>query len=245
MTESTIRIGVVLPEVLGTYGDGGNAVVLQKRLEWRGISSEVVSIGLGQPVPSDLDIYLLGGGEDAAQGLATENLRANPGLQQAAGRGATVLAICAGMQILGEWYTDASGNHVAGLGVLDARTFPQGKRSTGELVSTPLVPGLTDLLTGFENHGGATELGPDARPLGRVLHGDGNAVGDPLSDGAVQGGIFGTYMHGPALARNPQFADFLIMRASGLDSLQPLDLPTVDKLRGERLDAAGISIGAE
>lgn len=239
MTESNVRIGVILPEVFGTYGDSGNARVLAKRMEWRGISSETVSIGLGDVVPADLDIYLIGGGEDWTQALAIQHLKEHPGLQQAAQGSAAVLAVCAGLQILGEWFIDANGNRIEGVGLLDARTT-LGERSVGELVSTPMIPGLTDLLTGFENHLGATELGPDARPLGHVLHGRGNASGEPLADGAVQGNVFSTYMHGPVLARNPQFADFLIARAIGYDSLDPIDLPEVDQLRKERLEAAEI-----
>lgn len=240
MTESTVRIGVILPEVFGTYGDGGNATVLAKRMEWRGIASEIVSIGLAEPVPSDLDIYLIGGGEDGTQTLAVEHLQKFPGLQQAANGSASVLAVCAGLQILGEWYEDANGNRVEGVGALDVRTT-MGERCVGELVSTPMVPGLSDLLTGFENHAGSTQLGPDARPFGHVLRGRGNDVGDPLGDGAVQGNIFSTYMHGPVLARNPQVADFLIERAIGVDSLEPLALPDVDRFRDERLEAAEIT----
>ena len=90
-------------------------------MEWRGIASEIVSIGLAEPVPSDLDIYLIGGGEDGTQTLAVEHLQ-NPGLQQAANGSASVLAVCAGLQILGEWYEDANGNRVEGVGALDVRT---------------------------------------------------------------------------------------------------------------------------
>lgn len=238
---SKVRIGVILPEVLGTYGDGGNAMVLQRRLEWRGIESEIVSVSLEDPVPSDLDIYLLGGGEDAAQTMATEHLKRYPGMRQATERGATVLAICAGMQVLGEWYTDAKGNRVEAVGMLDCRTRPQEKRSIGELVTQPVLDGLTQTLTGFENHGGATALGTDAKPLGKVKFGDGNAVGDQKYDGVVQGGVIATYMHGPVLARNPELADLLIKRATGLEELEPVTLPLVNKLRDERLRAVNLA----
>ena len=46
-----MRIGLVLPDVMGTYGDGGNSVVLRERLRLRGIDAEVVDITLSDPVP--------------------------------------------------------------------------------------------------------------------------------------------------------------------------------------------------
>ncbi|WP_405487983.1 type 1 glutamine amidotransferase [Nocardia sp. NBC_00511] len=236
MTESTIRIGLVLPDVMGTYGDGGNAVVLRQRLRMRGHDAEIVEISLSDPVPNSLDVYLLGGAEDSAQRLATRHLQRYPGLQEAAGRGAPVLAICAAIQVLGHWYETSSGERVDGVGLFDVTTSPQDKRAIGEVATQPLIAGLTQPLTGFENHRGGTKLGGDARPLARVTKGVGNGVGDGL-EGVAQGSVLGTYMHGPALARNPELADLLLSRALGVDSLPPLRLPEVDQLRRERLRA--------
>ena len=231
---STVRIGLVLPDVMGTYGDGGNAVVLRKRLQLRGIPAEIVEITLADPVPDSLDLYTLGGAEDYAQRLATKHLLTHQGLQRAAGRGAPVLAICAAIQVLGHWYETSAGERVEGVGLLDVTTAPQAKRTIGEVVSTPLLDGLTQPLTGFENHRGGTVLGPDARPLAAVVKGAGNRDGDGY-DGAVQGSVVATYMHGPCLARNPELADLLLSRVVG--PLQPLELPEVDELRRERLAA--------
>ncbi|MFF0611624.1 type 1 glutamine amidotransferase [Nocardia tengchongensis] len=234
--ESTVRIGLVLPDVMGTYGDGGNAVVLRQRLRMRGYDAEIVEIPLTEPVPNSLDLYTLGGAEDSAQRLATRHLQRYPGLQEAAGRGAPVLAICAAIQVLGHWYETSSGERVDGVGLFDVTTSPQDKRAIGEVATQPLVPGLSQPLTGFENHRGGTKLGGDAKPLARVTKGVGNGVGDGL-EGVMQGSVLGTYMHGPALARNPELADYLLGRALGVDSLAPLDLPEVDQLRRERLRA--------
>ncbi|MBL1073525.1 glutamine amidotransferase [Nocardia sp. 2] len=236
MSDSTVRIGLVLPDVMGTYGDGGNAVVLRQRLRMRGYDAEIVEITLRDPVPDSLDIYTLGGAEDSAQRLATRHLQKYPGLQQAAERGAPVLAICAAIQVLGHWYETSSGEKVDGVGMIDVTTSPQDKRAIGEVSTTPLIPGLTQALTGFENHRGGTKLGGDATGLARVTRGVGNGVGDGL-EGVVQGSVIGTYMHGPALARNPELADLLLSRALGVDSLAPLNLPEVDQLRRERLRA--------
>ena len=136
----------MLPDVMGTYGDGGNAVVLRQRLRLRGIDAEVVEITLADPVPDSLDLYTLGGAEDYAQRLATKHLIQYPGLQRAAERGAPVLAICAAIQVLGHWYETSSGERVDGVGMLDVTTSPQPKRTIGEVVSQPLIPGLDQRL---------------------------------------------------------------------------------------------------
>lgn len=239
MTESHLRIGVIDPEVLGTYGDTGNALVLAHRARSRGVDADIVMVHLDETIPADLDLYVMGGGEDTAQALAAEHLRTSRAFSAALARGhAPLLAICASFQILGHSYTDAHGRTVAGAGLLDCHTCPQGFRSIGELVSTPLLDGLTQALTGFENHGGATQLGPDATPLGRVTAGAGNATdASERVDGACQGSIVATYMHGPALARNPELADLLLARALGVSpgSLAPLEVPFVADLRAERL----------
>ncbi|MEI7716682.1 MAG: type 1 glutamine amidotransferase [Mycobacterium sp.] len=232
---STVQIGLVLPDVMGTYGDGGNAVVLRQRLRLRGIPAEIVEITLADPVPESLDLYTLGGAEDYAQRLATRHLLRYPGLQRAAARGAPVLAICAAVQVLGHWYETSAGERVDGVALLDATTSPQPVRTIGEVVSRPLVAGLTQPLTGFENHRGGTVLGPAAAPLGTVVKGVGNRADPPGNgvDGAVQGSVVATYMHGPCLARNPELADLLLSTVVG--ELAPLELPEVGLLRRERL----------
>ena len=152
------------------------------------------------------------------------------------GNGPSIAAICAAIQVLGHWYETSSGERVEGISLLDLTTAPQARRSSGELITQPRIAGLTQPLSGFENHRGGTTLGPDARPLGTVRHGDGNVAGGGL-EGAVQGSVIGTYMHGPALARNPELADYLLKQALGTDVLAPLNLPEVDQLRRERLAA--------
>lgn len=227
-----VRIGLILPEVMGTYGDSGNAIVLRQRLRLRAIPADIVTVTLADPVPESLDLYTLGGAEDRAQLLATRHLRAHPGLQRAVARGAPVLAICAAMQVLGHWYETAAGERVQGLGLLDVTTTPQPARTIGEVVATPLVQGLTQPLTGFENHRGGTTLGPSARPLGKLLRGGGSHAGCG-HDGAVQGSVVASYLHGPCLARNPELADWLLAQVVG--PLAPLALTEVDQLRRERL----------
>ena len=241
-----LTIGLVLPDVLGTYGDDGNALVLQERARLRGIDVHIERFLLNDDIPATCDIYTLGGGEDSAQLIAAARLNASPGLQAAAADGRPVFAVCAGLQVLGHTFR-AHGEEVEGVGLLDITTSPLDTRATGELLSEPTQAGitaeLTEPLTGFENHMGATVLGPEAQALGVVTRGVGNGVGvagstdEELVDGVVQGSVIATYMHGPALARNPQLADLLIARALDvpLAELAPLDLEDVAQLRRERL----------
>ncbi|MET7998071.1 glutamine amidotransferase [Amycolatopsis sp. NPDC005232] len=232
MTESVVRIGLVLPDVLGTYSDGGNAQVLQRRLQWRGIASAVVEIR--DAVPTSLDLYLLGGGEDDAQAVAVTHLLARPGVQQAASRGAVVFGVCAGLQVLGTAFTTSDDITHPGLGLLDATTQPGPRRAVGEVV-VDVGPHIgTEPLTGFENHLGRTRRGPGSHSLGTVRTGVGNGDG---TEGAATGRVLATYLHGPVLARNPAFADLLLGWVLGTPPAD-LPMPEVAALREERLRAA-------
>jgi CobQ-like glutamine amidotransferase family enzyme len=229
--ESTVVIAELYPDLLGTYGDAGNAAVLRRRLEWRGLECRVLTIRGNAAVPASCDLYLLGGGEDAGQRLACERIARNTALADALARGVPVLAVCAGMQILGRSFVGAAGALVPGVGLLDLTTAPRATRAVGELLVDPHPQLLDAPLSGFENHLGSTALGPAARPLGSVRRGIGNGAG---LDGAVHGHLIGTYLHGPVLARNPQLADLLLTWAIG-QPLPALPLPSVDALRSARL----------
>lgn len=226
MTEPGPTVAVVFPELLGTYGDGGNVTVLRQRLLWRGVAPEFVTVGLADPVPSGCDLYLLGGGEDDAQAHALAALRRSPGLTVAVEGGATVLAVCAGLQMLGSSITGRDGTVQDGLALLDADTSPRATRAVGDVVATASPELGLGRLTGFENHAGGTRLGPGARPLATVRKGVGNGgpgtgSATPHDEGAVQGRIVATYLHGPVLARNPALADLVLSWALGRH-LEPL-----------------------
>ncbi len=229
---SALRIVHVYPHLLGTYGDAGNVIVLHRRAIERGIACSVVAVHPGEAVPRDGDIYLLGGGEDAKQTAAAEELRRDGGLAAAAARGAAVLGICAGYQLVGETFLGVGGTPTPGLGLLDVRTDRLERRAVGNVLANPGWDlGLPELI-GFENHGGATTLGPQATPLARVELGVGNGDGS-ATEGAVQGHVLGTYLHGPVLALNPALADWLIATATG--PLPPLDDRLCENLRRHRL----------
>src|SRR5699024_8246557 len=232
------------PDVLGTYGDDGNALVLRQRARLRGWKAEFHPINLGDPIPETMDLYTVGGGEDTAQILAADHLLQYPGLTRAAQAGRPIFAVCAGLQVLGESFR-ASGRVVDGLGLIDATTTPLADRAIGEVATTPTGAGiteeLTEPLTGFENHLGATVLGASAKPLGTIVRGTStsdeastydlhDAQGQRRGEGAVQGSVIATDMHWPCLARNPQLADLLLAKATGqkLKDLEPLELPAID-----------------
>ena len=243
--ESAVRVGLVYPELLGTYGDRGNAIVLVQRCTWRGIPAELVEVCAGAPIPDSLDVYLFGGGEDDPQLMAAEGMRASrANIERAHAGGAVILAVCAGFQLLGHRYDAADGEVIEGAGIVDLVTRAGEGRLIGEVVVEPTMSwawgpaGAPATLTGFENHGGRTTLGEGLDPLGTVLAGGGNGDGSG-ADGLLSERLVGTYMHGPVLPRNPQLADRLlgwITTPSG-DGLPALDSDLEQQLREERLRA--------
>ncbi len=231
-----LRLIWVYPDLLSTYGDRGNLLVLERRARLRGIGVEAVSVNSDQPVPRHGDIYLLGGGEDLPQILAARRLAAAGGLAAAAARGAVIFAVCAGYQIVGTEFAGAEGEPVPGLGLLDIRSGRGSRRGVGE-ITADVDPALgVERLTGFENHQGVTWRGPEAKPLATVVTGVGNGDG---TEGAYCGRVVGTYLHGPALVRNPGLADMLLGWVAGpLPPVDPRQEDLVLKLRADRLAAA-------
>jgi CobQ-like glutamine amidotransferase family enzyme len=236
-----LRIAVVYPDLLGTYGDGGNGLILARRAEWRGTDVVLTQAPSDASLP-EADIYCLGGGEDGPQVRAAHSLMADGTLARRVAAGAVVLAVCAGYQIVGRSFPGADGSSHEGLGLLDITTVKgTGARAVGEVVGTPSDEGAVQVptMTGFENHGGLTTLGPGATALTQVIRGVGNGDGSG-TEGAVAGRVLGTYLHGPVLARNPAVADLLLSWALDSDDApSALDDRAADALRVERLAAAG------
>jgi CobQ-like glutamine amidotransferase family enzyme len=234
VTGDPVQIALVYPDLLGTYGDSGNATILAQRLRWRGFGAEVATVLAGDPVPASADLYVVGGGEDLPQAYAARELMGPRPLHQAVRAGGVVFAVCAGLQILGSSFVGPDGVEAEGLGLLDCRTVRgRGPRAVGELVVDADPADGLPVLTGYENHGGMTTVGPSSRPAGRVRSGVGNGDG---TDGAVAGHVYGTYLHGPVLARNPALADLLLSWVVG--GLSPLDDAESAELRTERLAVA-------
>ena len=240
---SALRIVWIYPDLLSTYGDQGNALILAYRAEARGHRVQRIDVRSDQAVPAEGDVYVIGGGEDRPQRLAAERLRRDGGLGRAVERGAVVLAVCAGFQLLGHAFYDEQEGVLPGLGLIDVTSHRGSVRCVGEVVADAdphLAVGGKPLpaLTGFENHMGTTLLGAGVRPLGTVRVGNGNGAGAG-TDGAYTGKIAGTYLNGPVLARNPAFADLLLGWADGNPAASPVNDTWALRLRGERLTAVG------
>ncbi len=222
-----LRVCALYPDLMNIYADRGNLFVLQRRCEWRGIGFQLSGSGLGESLDGAAhDIYYIGGGQDRDQLLCAEDLLAGKreALHEAASRGAVVVGVCGGYQLLGESYT-LGDDRLQGVGLLDVRTVREpGERLIGNVAIEVDLDGEKRLLAGFENHGGRTYLAPGATPFGRVLKGHGND-GRSGFEGAHAGNTIGTYLHGPLLPKNAWFADWLIATALDLDveGLPPLD----------------------
>jgi lipid II isoglutaminyl synthase (glutamine-hydrolysing) len=229
VSEPTLRIAHLYADEMNIYGDRGNILTLKKRAEWRGITVVVDAIGRG-PAPdlSGIDLIFWGGGQDRDQELVFQDAAEHKvgAIRQAIDGGAVVLAVCGGYQLLGESYVTADGKKLPGLGLVDLHTVPGVRRHIGNIVIETSQLGLKpSTLVGFENHSGKTYLGPGLEPLGRVLRGAGNN-GEDGFEGVVSGNVFGTYLHGSLLPKNPQLADLLLSRAllrRGISRLDPLD----------------------
>jgi CobQ-like glutamine amidotransferase family enzyme len=197
------------PREMNIYGDTGNVLVLRKRLEWRGLACRVVPVSVGDPIPTEADIVLGGGGQDAAQGeIGADFVGRAPTLRAMADDGVVMLAICGTYQMLGHEFLTKDGLRIPGAGVLDLVTRGSDRR----LIGNNHVDTEWGRLVGFENHSGLTELGAGVRPLGSAAADCGNN-GRDRTEGAVRANVFGTYLHGPVLAKSPEFADELIRRA--------------------------------
>ena len=201
------------PELLGTYGDGGNGLVLRERARRRGIDVELVRADMDDPLPAG-DIYLLGGGEDGPQRLAVALLE-EAGFSRRVADGAMVFAVCAGLQMLGSRFSVQGDDEYVGLGLVDAVTTRASTRAVGDLVTTAGA----STMVGFENHGGETTIGAGVEPFATVARGRGN---DGRFDGFRVGRIWATYAHGPVLALNPWLADAVLAESLGLSQLTPL-----------------------
>ena len=217
-----LRIGHLYPKLLNIYGDGGNIITLKKRAEWRGgVNVTIDEINSGDTNISEHDIYFIGGGQDLQQIEVSKELqRHKVFLTAERDRGAVFLGICGGYQLMGHYYQPHEGDKLMGISLLDAYTIAGNKRFIGNVTVGQAMPD-NDILVGFENHSGLTYLQGDTKPIGKVIVGNGNN-GEDKTEGAMFKNVFGTYMHGSFLPKNPKFADYLLELALG-EKLEPLD----------------------
>ena len=255
-----LRVCALYPDLMNIYADRGNLLMLERRCRWRGIGFELTAAGLGDAVDPDAhDLFYLGGGQDRDQLLCAQDLvdTKRDALHAAAARGALVLGVCGGYQLLGHRYAlgddvpsgtgraarrTASGTgDIPGVGLVDLETVrSDGPRLIGNVAIEVDLDGdgRSRVLAGFENHAGRTRLGGGEAPLGRVLKGHGN-TGSSGAEGVRRGSVIGTYLHGPLLPKNAWFADWLIRAATGVERLEDLDDRLEDAAHAEARRAAG------
>ena len=221
-----LKLAHLYPKLLNIYGDIGNIITLKKRCEWRGIELEIDEINIGDTI-GEHDIYFIGGGQDREQIEVSKELQKHKSfLQSERDRMAVFLGICGGYQLMGHYYQPHKGDKLLGISLLDAYTVAGNKRFIGNVtIKTGLVE--PDTLVGFENHSGLTYLEGSTEPIGKVIIGNGNN-GQDNTEGAHYKNVFGTYMHGSFLPKNPQFADYLLELALG-SKPEPLD-DTIENL---------------
>ena len=225
MALKTLNLVHIYPREMNIYGDSGNLKVLVRRLEQRNIKVKVSGVSAGQAMPKDADIIIGGGGQDSGQQVIEKDLKKKKAeLKKMAEDGVAMLMVCGMYQLFGHYFSTKDGVKIPGIGIIDATTKASDRRMIGNLV----VQSPFGRLVGFENHSGQTELAEDQLPLGKVIKGFGNNGSDGR-EGAVHKNVFGTYMHGPILPKNPKLADEIIRRAldrkfgKGTLALQPLD----------------------
>lgn len=201
-------------QVMNLYGDRGNLIALKKRASWRGIGVEVRDVGLGEPADfSDCDILFVGGGQDREQEIIYRDLLGHgPAIKKYVDCGGVLLAVCGGYQLLGKYYQFVDNTRLKGVGLFDLRTIASGRRAIGNIAIRADIGNQNIDLVGFENHGGKTLLGDGAKPLGKVIYGQGNN-GKDQTEGIIYKNAIGTYLHGSLLPKNPQLADYLITNA--------------------------------
>ena len=228
----TIRVGHLYPDYLNIYADRGNIAVLAARAQARGHELDVRAIGMGDGVPvGEVDLFYVGGGQDREQELVAHDLAAKSApLREAVENGAAFLAVCGGYQLLGNFYRDVSGTELPGIGLLPLHTVAGQRRMIGDVLLDCEWAG--EALAGFENHAGRTVLDDGAEPLGRVISGFGND-GSSGYEGCRYKRVYGTYLHGPLLPRNPWFADRVLEEALAHAGVEARFGPLSDELERE------------
>ena len=229
-SEMSLTIGHLFPDLLNLYGDRGNIQCLLKRCEWRGIKARALAFEWEDAVDLDsLDIVLLGGGSDREQRIVCEKLRfIQTDFKRYVEDDGVVIAVCGGYQLLGNYYQTQT-DRIQGLSLVDMHTVQEKGRLIGNIIlSSPLA---SMPVTGFENHGGRTDIKGN-KPFGKVMYGSGNDARSGY-EGVIYRNVIGTYLHGPLLPKNPQIADWLIEKALERKYRRHIILPPLDDSQEE------------
>jgi CobQ-like glutamine amidotransferase family enzyme len=242
---TSLRIVHLYPDLMSVYGDRGNVLTLRRRAEWRGYEVEVKELSLGDALdPGEVDLIFFGGGQDREQEVVSPDflLQKGEAVREAVERGAALLSVCGGYQLLGSSYTTVDDQELPGAGLFDIRSVPGPRRHIGNVLIDSSLDTIPRTLVGFENHSGRTYLAPTVEPLGRVVVGAGNN-GEDGTEGAVYKGAIGCYLHGSLLPKNPWLADFLLRNALRHRLQDDVDLaPLDDRLEQQAHDAVAMRV---
>lgn len=238
-TQLKLSLAHLYPELLNIYGDFGNVLTIKNRCEWRNIEVEITNINIGDSInPEKYDFYFIGGGQDKQQIAVSQEMQVQKNaLHDAMNNNAVFLGICGGYQLFGKYYQPHNGSRLMGIGLLDIYTIAGDKRFIGNVTAKTDFT-IPKTLVGFENHSGLTYLQGETQPLAKVEIGAGNNDGDK-TEGARFKNVFGTYLHGSFLPKNPHFADYLIKLALEKRYKDKIELP---KLNDELEMQAHISL---
>jgi len=238
----SLTVAWMYPDLMSTYGDRGNILVIQKRCEWRGIKFNLIPLDQQstQLRLKSYDLLFGGGSQDKEQSLVMEDLKGDKAeiLKEKIEKGIPALFVCGAPQLMGKYYEPSTGKRIEGLGIFDMVSVhpgPTKQRLIGNVVAKVLWNNLIsnndnsrdDLIVGFENHGGRTILGQSAKPFAKVIKGYGNN-GNDGTEGIVYKNAIGCYFHGPLLPKNPQIADFLIERSLEIKYKEKVNLLPLD-----------------
>lgn len=210
-----LKLCHIYPDLLNLYGDRGNVLCLQRRLEWRGIDVSVTELPMGESRSlAEYDLFFIGGGQDYDQQVLMDDLKGKKAaeIHNAIEDGKTFLAVCGGYQLLGNRYSTWDGKQMDYIGAIDFETIGASKRMVGNFVFLSTEASGCIEIVGFENHSGQTHLGSGVQPLGTVTVGYGNN-GIDGTEGVRYRNVFGTYCHGPVLPKNPAFCDYILQTA--------------------------------
>lgn len=236
----SLTIGWLYPDLMSTYGDRGNIIVLQKRCEWRNIAVRIekISIETNKNRLEGCDLLFMGGAQDTQQEIVNKDLFENKGkiLKEKINSRIPGLFVCGAYQFLGKYYKTAEGKRLPGLEIFPAYTENPGEK-VARLIGNIIVKTDNSTIVGFENHGGRTYLEDKIQALGKVVKGFGNN-GQDGTEGILFKNSIGTYLHGPILPKNPKIADFLIQKALEIKygekiELEPLDDSLEQKAKDE------------
>lgn len=206
----SVHILQLYPRDMNIYGDAGNLLVLQRRLERYGYKPIIHTYNPGDIFPDEIDIVIGGGGQDSGQTRIQDDLLTiGPKLHDLANKDTPMIVICGLYQLFGRFFETHDGTKIQGISLLDITTYGKDERLVGNIHTKSRLFG--DII-GYENHSGQTFLGEDATPLAKVILGAGNNTQDG-HEGTIYRHVIGSYLHGALLPKNPAIADYLIQHA--------------------------------